>query len=183
MGAEVSILEFLQDADEKPFRFLVTKNGVSGLVSLSDIQRLPVRAALFASITQFEMAMATLIDARYPEDCWLEHLSEERQEKIDVELANASSSQNQVARLLYTQFADKTNLLRLIAKERGDPRSRNEFDAEFAHLQDLRNRVAHANSFGVTRADAVGVVDRVRRILAWIHWIELALQDTTKKDQ
>lgn len=183
MGAEVSILEFLQTADQRPFRFLVTKDGIGGLVSLSDIQRLPVRAALFAIITQFEMAMARLIDARFPDDSWLEYLPDGRRQKIEAERRKASEARNQVAQLLYTQFADKLGLLRRIAKERGDNRSRNEFDDEFERLQDLRDQIAHANAIGITRDDAKDVIDKIRTIRDWIDWIECALQETGKQNQ
>lgn len=183
MGAEVSILEFLQDADRRPFRFLVTRDGISGLVSLSDIQRLPVRAALFAIITQFEMAMARLIEVRFPGDGWLEHLSADRRQKVEAEREKARKSGNQVASLLYTQFADKTGLVRRIAKEQGDSRSRGDFDAEFGRLQELRDRVAHANALGVTHDDAKDIIERVRKMQGWIDWIERTLKQIGKQDQ
>lgn len=183
IGSEVSILEFLQNADRRPFRFLVAKDGIGGLVSLSDIQRLPVRAALFAIITQFEMAMAQLIDARFPDDSWLEHLSDGRRLKIEAERLKASEDCNQVARLLYTQFADKLGLLRRIAKERGDNRSRDEFDDEFERLQSLRDQIAHANAIGITREDAKDVIDKVRTIGGWIAWIECALKEIGTQNQ
>src|SRR5690606_17256047 len=43
VGAETSILEFLEQAHVHPFRFLVAREGIDALVSISDIQQLPVR--------------------------------------------------------------------------------------------------------------------------------------------
>jgi hypothetical protein len=45
IGADSSILEFVSDADSKPCRLVVFGARIEGLVSLSDLQKLPVRAA------------------------------------------------------------------------------------------------------------------------------------------
>src|SRR5258706_9426232 len=52
IGADSSILDFIWDADQKPCRLVVSGAHIVGLVSLSDLQRLPVRAALFAPAGQ-----------------------------------------------------------------------------------------------------------------------------------
>jgi CBS domain len=49
IGADSSILEFVSDADSKPCRLVVSGARIEGLVSLSDLQKLPVRAALCIS--------------------------------------------------------------------------------------------------------------------------------------
>jgi hypothetical protein len=119
VGADVSILEFVQQADRKPFRLLVTGQGISGLVSLSDVQQLPVRAALFAMITQLEMTLTELIRAAMTEDDWMQLLSLERREKVHEEMGKARIENNQVDPLLYTQFGDKTRIVRSLVKGQG----------------------------------------------------------------
>jgi hypothetical protein len=177
IGAEVSVLEFLEDADRRPFRFLVTRDGISGLVSLSDIQRLPVRAALFAIITQFEMAATRLIAEYFPQEGWMVSLSPGRREKIEDELRKATGDQNQVAPLLYTQIADKTDLLALIARARGNEESKSALARKFDRIEKLRNALAHSNTLGVTRDDACAVVATVRDIKHWIDWIQVSIKE------
>ena len=46
IGADASILAFVRDADFRKCRLVVSGSQISGLVTLSDLQRLPVRAAL-----------------------------------------------------------------------------------------------------------------------------------------
>ncbi|MBV5269366.1 MAG: hypothetical protein JZU55_04890, partial [Afipia sp.] len=65
IGADAGILDFIRQADFSKFRFLVTGTEISGLVSLSDLQRLPVRAALFGVITHLEMVMTEVIRVKY----------------------------------------------------------------------------------------------------------------------
>ena len=48
VGADASILDFVVQADRRPCRLVVSGSQIVGLVTLSDLQRLPVRAALFA---------------------------------------------------------------------------------------------------------------------------------------
>src|SRR5262249_53547236 len=61
IGADASILAFVRDADCHRCRLIVSGNEISGLVSLSDLQHLPVRAALFGVVTYLEIIMADVI--------------------------------------------------------------------------------------------------------------------------
>ena len=59
---------------------------IIGLVSLADLQKLPVRAVLFALITGFEIAMMEAIGRTYKSKSdWLNALSPERRNKIEIE--------------------------------------------------------------------------------------------------
>ena len=83
IGADASILDFMMMADRQRCRLVVLESEISGLVSLSDLQRLPVRAALFALITQSEIKMADAIrrECRDPHkefDTWMDRLSVDR---------------------------------------------------------------------------------------------------------
>ena len=71
IGADASILDFLQGLPTSPVRLTVSGKGIDGLVSWADLQKLPVRAALFGLITGFELAMLEAIKRRYGKsDAW-----------------------------------------------------------------------------------------------------------------
>ena len=87
IGADASILNFVMDADEMPCRLVISGARIVGLVSLSDLQKLPVRAALFALITGFEIAMFEAIKRECPnDDDWKRYLSDGRRDKINEEI-------------------------------------------------------------------------------------------------
>ena len=65
IGADASIVEFVMTADKRPIRMVVSGDRVAGLVSLSDLQHLPVRAAIFTLITSLEIAMAKRIEEEW----------------------------------------------------------------------------------------------------------------------
>lgn len=170
IGADASILTFIRDADQHPFRFVVSGHQISGLVTLSDLQRLPVRAALFAMVTHIEMTMADVIRRRFSQpDGWMNLLSKGRAEKVQKKVADAELADTLVDQLLYTEFCDKVTI---IAKSwpssaEGSPENKR-FQRDMKNLQDLRDNLAHANDYAATRDAAKGVCECVRKMDDWI---------------
>jgi hypothetical protein len=87
IGADASILTFVRDADRQRCRLMVAGHEISGLVSLADLQRLPVRAALFGLITYLEIVMARAIRKEFDStEGWLERITNGRRRKIRDEI-------------------------------------------------------------------------------------------------
>ncbi len=55
MAADAPLLSFLESADQQQFRFLLVDSTVSGTVTISDIQKLPVYSVLFSLVVAVEM--------------------------------------------------------------------------------------------------------------------------------
>jgi hypothetical protein len=87
IGADASILEFVRDADRRSLRFVVAGREISGLVSLSDLQRLPTRASLFALVTYLEMTMTEVIRCHIGDADPLERLPPDRRKKVYEKIA------------------------------------------------------------------------------------------------
>ena len=165
LGGDASILLFIRDADHQKCRLIVSGHEISGLVCLSDLQRLPVRAALFGLVTCLEMIMTNVIRPDFGGESWLEFLSEGRRQKLQAEIAKAWNSDNLVNSLLFTQFADKTTIIRKSTTfALGDKSLQN----EFREIQVLRDRLAHANDYAAKADDATKVCRVVRSIDKWI---------------
>ena len=78
IGADATIRDFILRVRSKPL-LVVSNEGIDGLVAWSDLQKLPVRAAVFALVTGFELTMYEAIRAVFPEgDGWREHLGGKR---------------------------------------------------------------------------------------------------------
>lgn len=148
IGADASIFDFIQQADTHPTNLVISGNRVAGLVSLFDIQQLPVRAAIFALVTSFEMALALAIECRWPSpEDWLAMLSEGRQEKLKAEIEKSRRSDTFVSAIAFTQFADKADLVRKAGMLEGISCS---LKVDLADIQSLRDNIAHANSYADT---------------------------------
>ncbi|MBR1214605.1 hypothetical protein [Bradyrhizobium sp. JYMT SZCCT0180] len=163
IGADSSILEFVSDADQKPCRLVVSGASIVGLVSLSDLQRLPVRAALFALITGFEITLLIAIRKWYrDEEEWLSSLSEGRREILEQQKAAALARDTLVEALLFTQFSDKKQLV--LKKYRGK-RSKASLKDALNKIERLRNFVAHANDYAPSPEQATEVCAVVRSLV------------------
>ncbi|MER9800919.1 hypothetical protein NKJ36_28060 [Mesorhizobium sp. M0142] len=165
IGSDASILSFILEADHHPFRLLVSDNGIVGLVSLSDLQKLPVRAALFGLVTELEIAMTEAIRAKDPDQKrWPSFMSEGRRSSMENRVNLARSKGGIVDELLYTEFCDKRDILmRLIFRE--DPR-RAQFSKNLREIEDLRNHLAHANDYADTNEKSAGICSVVRDIIS-----------------
>jgi hypothetical protein len=164
IGANASILSFVLSADERPFRLVVSDSGIVGLVSLSDIQALPVRACLFSLVTGLELTMSRTIDVTFgASDDWKASLSEARQEKLKGEIERATRAGGIVSQLLFTQFADKITILKKsVFKDRPD---KPETVRQLQAIEALRNRMAHANDYAPDNSRATRVCAQVRDII------------------
>jgi CBS domain-containing protein len=181
IGADASILDFVRNADHQPCRLVVSGGKIAGLVSLSDLQKLPVRAALFALITGFEMIMAGAIRRKFPAaDKWLSCLSDGRQNQIRDEIAKSRQDDGFVDALLFTQFCDKTDI---VAKSFGLPQSKKQTRKDLKKIQKLRDNLAHANEYAATPQHAESVCVTVRSLLVLKDEIASAAKLTKASDR
>ena len=173
IGADASILAFIRDADRQPFRFVVSGHHIGGLVTLSDLQLLPVRAALFAMVTHLEMSMADGIRTQCPHtDNWLSLLSEERAAKVKEKMKTAKTENTLVDPLLYTEFSDKVTIIKKAWSSFADEsKERKKFVQHMKDIQKLRDNLAHANDYAATRDAARGVCQCVRQMDDWSRFL------------
>ena len=165
IGADASIIDFVKKADKRMTRLVVSGDRVAGLVSLSDLQQLPVRAALFTLITRLEMAMAERIEREWVGDKsrgWLELLSEKRRACIVEAISKAKREDGFVSEIAFSQLADKATI---ICKKRLMPESVTRLNREFKAIRKLRDDIAHANYYAESPAAACKACETVRTIL------------------
>jgi hypothetical protein len=168
IGADASILSFVRDADRQSCRLVVSGRKISGLVSLSDLQRLPVRVALFGLVTSLEMIMANAVRRECPVAAdWIDRLSDKRKSKVRKEMAKAKSADTYIDMdlLRFTQFADKATILK---KSTLFQWSKTSFMRDFRRIQSLRDDLAHANDYADTRETAAAACETVRMMDRWI---------------
>ena len=166
IGADAGILAYIREADRHGTRLVVSGPAISGIVTLSDIQRLPARACLFAMVTHLEMVMADAIRAEFGGgDGWRDRLSDGRQAKVaeKADLAGADGVAGDT--LQFTEIVDK---LDIITGRPGFPWSRKSTTRAFDPIIALRDRLAHANVIAATREAAHAVCATVREIDLWI---------------
>lgn len=163
IGADASIFDFVKTADDRPTRLVVSGHQVAGLISLSDLQQLPVRAALFTLMTSLEIMMARRIEIEWAggSDEWMALISEDRQRPLRDAIARAKAGDGYVNDIVFTQLSDKATV---IVKRRLLTGSRRQLEAKFKCIEALRNDIAHANYYAETPRAARKVCATVRTV-------------------
>ena len=163
IGADASILDFLSEVSSRPFRLTVSAKRIAGLVSWSDLQKLPVRAALFGLITGFEITMFDTIRRMHPNgDAWLALLSSGRRKKVKDKIESSRENDSDVDALLYTEISDKGTILR---KSCDLGESQRQLKEHFKKIRKLRDKLAHASNYATTLEDAYGLCRTVQKVL------------------
>ena len=166
IGAQESIISCASTADETPVRLVGGRQGISGLVTISDLQKLPVRAALFALVTGLELAMYRRIKMEWDNDHdgWLECLSSGRQHKLEQRIKETEGADAFVDTLVLTQLKDKARIV--VNRGLVPGISKTTLRARFEDIEKLRNMLAHANFYASDPDRAKKASKTVRDILA-----------------
>jgi CBS domain-containing protein len=165
-AAETGILDFVRSADTLPCRLILTSTGIKGLVSISDLQQLPVRSALFALITQVEMTMTKAIKYEFNNSTgWIDRLSQHGRESLDNHTKRARKANNEVDPIHMTFFSDKVDIL---SASSHFVKNRDQFSTELNQLRQLRNKLVHANEYAADRQSARNICVMVRKAEYWV---------------
>jgi len=163
VSAAEPLARFLPTLADGPYRPVVRGTRVGGIVTRSDVLKLPVRMLAFTLVTHLEMVMARLIQHKYPHDGeWLGKLSKGCREKIEDKFAKLRRSKLDVSWLESADFCDKRDLVAKLYK------MGKLFVDDLKDIEDLRNTVAHAGSYG---ANQEALLDFLRVLGRTQHWI------------
>jgi hypothetical protein len=129
-----------------PRLFVRVLGSVGGIITMSDLQKPPVRMWLFGMITLIEMRATRLIELGCQGDSWKQYLSESRLQKAQA-LLEERRRRNQALQLIdCLQFSDKGQIIARNEQIRRLTRMKSRREAEQAikMLESLRNNLAHS---------------------------------------
>lgn len=125
--------------------FVTILGRVGAIITMTDLEKPPMRMFLFGLITISEMMLTTVIRVRFPDDAWQEHISEGRLQKAKL-LLEERTRRGQIVDLIdCLQFGDKG----LIVSRDEAFRlamgwaSRRKAREDLKELEMLRNNLAH----------------------------------------
>lgn len=168
MSSEASLLGFVASADAHPCRLVISETRINGIVTVSDIQKLPVRPILFLLVTHLEMLMAEALRAVFPDgDGWLDYLKPPRREVIDEKLLALQHRDMELDKLLAAEFCDKKEAM--IRSNVPLPFGKGKAARQLEKIEALRNALAHAGEYAATREDAARCAETVRLTQSWIN--------------
>lgn len=176
ISADESLLSFVAEADDTPFCLVVKGRKISGIVTLSDLQKLPVRPALFMLITSVELLLAEWLRKNYPnEQDWLCKISEGRRSKIEEKWNRLKKSNLAIDRISTTDFCDKREA---VLKLKLFSISKNADKEKLEAIEKLRDSVAHAGDYALTPENAKEIAQTVRWARELIHMLQSMLMSS-----
>ncbi len=167
ISADDGILSFIEAAHRSPGRLVLDRKRITGIITISDLQKLPARPLLFLLVTHVELLMAEVIRATGKSDYeFMSCLSDCRQRRVEDKFVELQAANLAIDKLTATDFCDKREILRRI---RSWPFSRNAIEKEFGEVEWLRNSLAHAGEYAGTRTNANRTLQAVRHCETWIN--------------
>ncbi len=169
IGANAPLLQFVYGADQSPCRLLLGSTEICGIVTLSDMQRIPVRTAIFGLFIHLELVLTEALERMLGSNCPFELLSEKHPKRADEarsrwkEAKNNNMDQNKTNSL---QFTDKKLLL---MKLNGFGISATQIDRKLGLIErHLRDPIAHGSQYAATRDGALTTVKATKLVRDWI---------------
>ena len=164
VSAEQPLQDFIPLIAQPPFYRLVLQGAhVAGIVTRSDIHKLPVRLLGFALVTNLEILMKEIINHHWPEkEDWFSLLSTNRQAKV-LDKRNLYAKKRMEPPLVdLTDFCDKRTILNKEFK------LSKVFTSDLKEIEDLRNKLAHAGTYAEDETELLHFVDVIQKIRDWI---------------
>jgi hypothetical protein len=160
-ASDASLLSFVENADTRKFVFLVRENEIVGIVTLSDIQKLPVYCVLYSLLISVEMLLVELIRraCRAEPEKWLGYLDRESRRKIEDFWRKSRQENLTLDRLSCASFGNELTAahgLGLISSDES---------ATLRRLNGLRDLVSHGKEFALTLNRALEIPSQVRDAL------------------
>ena len=131
---------------KSPRIFVRVFGAAGGIITMSDLQKPPVRMWLFGMITLIEMRISRLIEQMCPGDSWKQHVSEGRLQKAEALLEERRRRNQSLDLLDCLQFSDKGQIVARNEEIRNLTRftSRRQMEEAIKALESLRNNLAHS---------------------------------------
>ena len=141
-----SLADVVLGLAKSPRVFVRVLGAVGGIITMSDLQKPPVRMWLFGMITLLEMRTTRLIELKCKGDSWKQYLSESRLQKAEALLEERRRRNQNLELIDCLQISDKGQIIAKNEGIRGLTRMQSRRQAEQAikMLESLRNNLAHS---------------------------------------
>jgi predicted transcriptional regulator len=172
IAAGSPLIEFLDLAAGSAYRLVVDGGKVNGIVTRSDLQKLPVRVVVFTLVTNLELLMADVIRCRTAEpSAWKQYLTEGRRAKLEEKFDRLSGEDFDLDELTCTDFCDKRTILKLMLEDLPEG-----FNQDLKEIEELRNSVCHAGEYAQDRRQLMVFLDRFQRTRRWTGELQVLLR-------
>ena len=163
---DLGLADTLDLLSEREFVFVIEGDEVAGLITLSDLQRIPVGMAVLAIILATELGLNELIARHYGERGFLAHLSEDRRRQVRERHEELRKRNLETSPIDALMLDERLGLVGKVQRYRRDLgfASRDRYESWAEELKRLRNALAHGNTLLDHQPDARLALELVRRV-------------------
>jgi hypothetical protein len=173
ISAETSLLHFVWTANQQPRRLVLEGTEIRGIVTLSDIQKLPVRMALFSLFIHFELLLTEHLRQKVGNKDPLSFLSEVRANIVRGKWQQFIASNMDQDIFSAMDLCDKREVAQAMKVLR---RSNNSIKSEIWDIERyLRNPIAHGAEYAENREAAGRTIAAAIATKEWIDEFRRAL--------
>ncbi len=166
VSADQSLAHFLPTMRKHSCRLVVEGEGISAIVTRSDLQKMPVRLLAFSLVSHLEQLMFEEIELLYDDDeeQSLDCLDPAVAKRVRGLWSSAKVRGLDLGCLEYTDFGHKVGILSgtVNAKLTSD------FEGEVSSVKELRNDVAHRKEYMASTDKLNEFLDSIRTCNKWI---------------
>jgi hypothetical protein len=175
VSAEEPLPKFLSTLERTPYRLVVKGTQIEGIVTLSDVPKLPVRLMGFTLVAYLEMIMAELIRTRCAADeIWLGLLDPNRVKVLRNRLERRVRENLHLSLLEVTDFKDKISV---VVKSCGlDENSAR----QLSQIRDLRNSIAHSRDVAHGEHGVRAFLEQLRLTEKWIETLTSFVRESLR---
>ena len=174
MASDAPLISFLETADQQRFRLLVKDGSVSGMATLSDVQKLPVYSVLFSIVLAVEMLLMDWIRKACGtnEHAWLDHLHSGQRGTIEKHWNEALKKNLAIDRLSCASFGHEIRAAAGLGLFSGN----DERHRSIKELEVLRNQICHATEFALVFEHALKIPRHVREAQFGATWLQAQIE-------
>lgn len=166
VSADAPLWEFIHTVHKQPYRLVVDKTKIAGIVTWSDLLKVPVFVLAFSLLAELELPMNRRILEQYKDDSWVRLLDTKGQDKIDYRRGKLEGENLTLPMIELADLWHKATVLRGILGAGRD------FDAELDKVVKLRNDVDHVKDMVRRDADLKQFVEHLETTEAWLNVVK-----------
>lgn len=163
---DLGLADTLDLLAQREFLFVIEGGKVSGLITFSDLQRIPVSMVVLSLILATELGLNELIRLHYGDDGFLDHLSDKRRQEVLERYEQLRRRNVETGPIDVLQLEDRLRLVGKVERFRRELgyASRDRFESWAEELKGCRNGLAHGRTLLDHEPEPMRALGLVRRI-------------------
>jgi hypothetical protein len=171
ISAESGILEYVLKAEETPARLVLSGDQIDGIITIADLQKLPVRTAVFSMIMHLELVLTAVLRELIPDPKSIfAMLPKARQTTRAEKFQDLHDNDLCIDEWGALDFCDKRDLLCKFVE--GFGKNKKKCATDLKGIERIRNSLAHGGEYALTRKRTSKFIAAARSTREWIKTLE-----------